>query len=112
MTAGQYTITKNHEHAHDDAIWTVCWASADKLVTGSLDTTAKLWNVVRNEGGGITIEETCVLDGHALGVVSVDVCPANKILATSAMDCKIRLFDLDKPIEESQIKTIDAGPVD
>ena len=108
---GCYSILNRHEHAHDDAIWTVCWASPTSLITGSLDTTAKVWNL-HNQGGEIKLIEDRVIDGFTLGVISIDVAPQSSIAAISAMDSKIRLFDLDKPLESCQLKTIDAGPVD
>lgn len=108
---GCYSVLKQQEHAHDDAIWTVCWASQNNIITGSLDTTAKVWNL-QNQSGESRLNEDRVFDGFALGVVSVDVAPQSSIVAVAAMDSKIRLFDLDKPIESCELKTIDAGPVD
>lgn len=108
---GCYSVLKQQEHAHDDAIWTVCWASPSALVTGSLDTTAKIWNLHSQSGEG-RLSEDRVFDGFALGVVSVDVAPRSSIAAIAALDSKIRLFDLDKPIESCEVKTIDAGPLD
>ena len=107
---GCYSVLKQLEHAHDDAIWTVCWASQNMLVTGSLDTTAKIWNLHSQSGEG-RLSEDRVFDGFALGVISVDVAPQTSVAAIAALDSKIRLFDLDKPIESCEVKTIDAGPL-
>lgn len=108
---GCYSVLKHQEHAHDDAIWTVCWASQNGLITGSLDTTAKIWNLHASSGEG-RLNEDRVFDGFALGVVSVDIAPQSSIIAVAALDSKIRLFDLSKPIQSCEVKTIDAGPVD
>lgn len=108
---GCYSVLKQQEQAHDDAIWAVCWASQNELITGSLDTTAKVWDL-QNQGGEIRLHENRVFDGFSLGVVSVDVDSNTSTLAVSAIDSKIRLFHLDRPIESSEWKTIDAGPVD
>lgn len=108
---GCYSILKQHEHAHDDAILTLGWTSPNSLITGSLDTTAKVWNL-QNQGGEIKLIEDRVFDGFALGVISIDVAPRSSVVAIAAMDSKIRLFDLDKPIEACEVKTIDASPVD
>lgn len=108
---GCYSLLKQHEHAHDDAIWTLCWAAPNTLITGSLDTTAKVWNL-QNQVGDIRLIEDRVFDGFALGVISIDVSPRSSITAIAAMDSKIRLFDLDQPIETCELKTIDASPVD
>lgn len=108
---GCYSILKQQEHAHDDAIWTVCWTSQNDLITGSLDTTAKVWKL-SSLSGELKLTEDRVFDGFALGVVSVDVAPKSSTVAVAAMDSKIRLFDLDKPIESCNIKTIDASPIE
>lgn len=108
---GCYSVLKQHEHAHDDAIWTLCWASTSSLITGSLDTTAKVWSL-QSSSGEVTLEEERIFDGFALGVISVDVAPKTSIAAIAAMDSKIRLFDLGKPLELCELKTIDASPVD
>lgn len=52
---------------------------------------------------------TGVIDGLALGVVSVDVAPNSNIFAVASLDSKIRLFDIETL---QNIKLIDASPVD
>lgn len=108
---GCYSILKQQERAHDDAIWTLCWATPNTLITGSLDTTAKVWNL-QNNGNEVRLVEDRVFDGFALGVISTDVAPQSSVCAIAAMDSKIRLFDLAQPIESCELKTIDASPVD
>lgn len=107
---GCYSVLKHQEHAHDDAIWTAGWVSQNSLLTGSLDTTAKVWNL-QSQGGESKLTVEGVLEGFNLGVVSVDIAPRTSMAAVASMDSKIRLFDLDKPIETCELKSIDAGPV-
>ena len=47
------------------------------------------------------------LEGHQLGVVSVDISHTLPIAASSSLDSHIRLWDLENG---KQIKSIDAGP--
>lgn len=47
------------------------------------------------------------LEGHQLGVVSVDISHTGAIAASSSLDAHIRLWDLETG---KQIKSIDAGP--
>lgn len=108
---GCYSILKQHEHAHDDAIWALSWASPTTLITGSLDTTAKSWNL-HSQGGELRLTEDKVWESFSLGVISIDIAQNSSIVAIADLASKIRLFDLDKPIESSELKTIDASPVD
>lgn len=108
---GAYSVLKQHEKAHEDAIWSVCWASQNQLLTGSLDTTAILWKL-HNQSGETRLTVDTVHEGFCLGVVSIDMAPKSSIAAVAAMDCKIRLLDLDKPVESREIMKIDASPVE
>ena len=47
------------------------------------------------------------LEGHQLGVVSVDISHNGAIAASSSLDAHIRLWDLESG---KQIKSMDAGP--
>lgn len=47
------------------------------------------------------------LEGHQLGVVSVDISHNGSIAASSSLDAHIRLWDLESG---KQIKSMDAGP--
>jgi len=105
---GCYSLLKHHEHAHEDAIWTLAWASPQTLITGSLDTTAKVWNI-HSQGGQLKLTEDRVFEDFALGVISIDIAPNSSVVAIADLASRIRLFDLDKFCE---IKTIDASPVD
>ncbi len=49
-----------------------------------------------------------IFEGHALGVVSVDINNNGSIAASNSLDSHIRLWDLDSG---NQVQSIDAGPV-
>ncbi|XP_066885540.1 superkiller complex protein 8 isoform X2 [Kogia breviceps] len=105
----QYSILFKQEQAHDDAIWSVAWGTNKKensetVVTGSLDDLVKVWKW-RDE----KLDLQWSLEGHQLGVVSVDISHTLPIAASSSLDAHIRLWDLENG---KQIKSIDAGPVD
>ncbi|MBN3283247.1 WDR61 protein, partial [Polyodon spathula] len=105
----QYSILFKQEHAHDDAIWTAAWGRSEKdgtdtIVTGSLDDSVKVWKWTDEK-----LELQWSLEGHQLGVVSVDISHNGAIAASSSLDAHIRLWDLDSG---KQIKSMDAGPVD
>lgn len=54
------------------------------------------------------LEVGCIFEGHALGVVSVDINKEGNLAASNSLDSHIRLWDLDSG---SQVQSIDAGPV-
>uniref|UniRef100_G1SWE5 Superkiller complex protein 8 n=1 Tax=Oryctolagus cuniculus TaxID=9986 RepID=G1SWE5_RABIT len=105
----QYSILFKQEQAHDDAIWSVAWGTNKKentetVVTGSLDDLVKVWKWCDER-----LDLQWSLEGHQLGVVSVDISHTLPIAASSSLDAHIRLWDLENG---KQIKSIDAGPVD
>lgn len=53
------------------------------------------------------LELQWTLEGHQLGVVSVDISHNGAIAASSSLDAHIRVWDLDSG---KQIKSMDAGP--
>ncbi|GLD59017.1 WD repeat-containing protein 61 [Lates japonicus] len=55
------------------------------------------------------LELQWTLEGHQLGVVSVDISHNGAIAASSSLDAHISLWDLESG---KQIKSMDAGPVD
>uniref|UniRef100_A0A3B3SPN3 Superkiller complex protein 8 n=1 Tax=Paramormyrops kingsleyae TaxID=1676925 RepID=A0A3B3SPN3_9TELE len=105
----QYSILFKQEHAHDDAIWSTAWMkskmdNSETIVTGSLDDMVKVWKWSDEK-----LELQWTLEGHQLGVVSVDISQNGAIAASSSLDAHIRLWELDTG---KQIKSMDAGPVD
>lgn len=53
------------------------------------------------------LELQWTLEGHQLGVVSVDISQNGAIAASSSLDAHIRLWDLETG---KQVKSMDAGP--
>uniref|UniRef100_A0A8C0RVD8 Superkiller complex protein 8 n=1 Tax=Canis lupus familiaris TaxID=9615 RepID=A0A8C0RVD8_CANLF len=107
-TSTVFSSNKN-KVTHDDAIWSVAWGTNKKensetVVTGSLDDLVKVWKWCDER-----LDLQWSLEGHQLGVVSVDISHTLPIAASSSLDAHIRLWDLDNG---KQIKSIDAGPVD
>nr|DBA32930.1 TPA: hypothetical protein GDO54_000676 [Pyxicephalus adspersus] len=103
----QYSILCKQEQAHRDAIWSVAWGKntndgSETVVSGSLDDLVKVW-----KWNGENLDLQWTLEGHQLGVVSVDVSHTGNIAASSSLDAHIRLWDLDSG---KQMRSIDAGP--
>lgn len=63
------------------------------VVSGGLDDTVKIWNW---DGEGVEGDLTLLhsLEGHSLGVISVDVNKAGTVAASSSLDSTIRLWKL------------------
>jgi WD40 repeat protein len=97
--------------AHSDGVWCVAW-SKDKLITGSVDASVKIWK-------GETLETLNTLQGHRLGVISVVTEKSGKCeltsqmifnlldACTSSVDSMIRVWDLTKG---TSVNTIEAAP--
>eukprot|EP00039_Didymoeca_costata_P001378 m.51939 g.51939 ORF g.51939 m.51939 type:complete len:308 (-) comp10765_c0_seq3:744-1667(-) len=103
--SGQYAVSKVIQ-AHDDSVWSVAWCkneNRDYIITGSVDDSVKSWQIVTDD---------CVqrhkLEGHKLGVTSVDVDTEGRVAASCSLDNKIKLWDLEKG---TMIKSLNAGPV-
>jgi WD repeat-containing protein 61 len=62
------------EEIHNDSVWSVAWAN-DKIVTGSVNAEVKVWTLKGNE-----IQLLHTLQGHRLGVISVDIDKTGKCL--------------------------------
>ncbi|KAJ8612651.1 hypothetical protein CTAYLR_002098 [Chrysophaeum taylorii] len=87
--------------AHAEAAWSVAWTVQDKIISGGVDET-------------VGVRDTKLLlthqfAGHQMGCVSVDTDARGSILATSSIDCVVRLFDLEAG---QSLGEIDAGPVE
>ncbi|XP_070554300.1 superkiller complex protein 8-like isoform X1 [Ptychodera flava] len=109
IMAHLYTVQFKQEQAHEDSIWSVAWARSetdgtDYIATGSVDDLVKIWKWENDH-----LELKYTLEGHQLGVVSVDINPAGTIAGSSSLDSHIRLWDLESG---KQMRIMDAGPVD
>ena len=86
-----YSILFKQEQAHNDAIWSVAWGTNKKensetVVMGSLDDLVKVWKWHDER-----LDLQCSLEGHQLGVVSVDISHTLPITASSSLDAHIHL---------------------
>ncbi|KAI2648551.1 WD repeat-containing protein 61 [Labeo rohita] len=63
---------------------------SETIVTGSLDDLVKVWKWSDEK-----LELQWTLEGHQLGVVSVDISQNGAIAASSSLDAHIRLWDLE-----------------
>lgn len=53
--------------AHDDGVWAVAWSrNGNKILTGSVDTTVKLW-----DPESASCKQT--FTGHKLAIISLDI---------------------------------------
>lgn len=132
-----HTLAYKHSNAHDDSIWSCDWGeirttkpidrdgkedkgagdesddddddvqelSADCIVTGSIDETVKVWNY--DKTSNLTADKT--LSEHSLGVISVALNSDASIVASSALDASLMLWNTTTG---EKIKTFSIGPVE
>ncbi|CDI97442.1 WD repeat containing protein 61 [Echinococcus multilocularis] len=91
-----YSLKYKQEKAHGDGIWCCSWRKResdgkDLLITGCLDNTLKLWNW---DGNALNLLGS--LDGHRLGIVSVDINKAGTLAASGSLDNQIIFWDLEQ----------------
>ncbi|KAK3735552.1 hypothetical protein RRG08_054126 [Elysia crispata] len=110
IMSGQSIIFKE-ESAHEDSIWSCAFgrnerdpSGSETVVTGSIDDYVKVWKWQDER-----LELRHTLEGHQLGVVSVDINSDGSLAASSSLDSHVRIWDLDSG---KMAKSIDAGPVD
>ncbi|XP_015920940.1 superkiller complex protein 8 [Parasteatoda tepidariorum] len=104
-----YSVIFKQEQAHDDSIWCCAWKKGKQdnlnhIVTGGVDDVVKSWKWDEEK-----LDLRHIFEGHALGVVSVDINDDGSIAASSSLDSQIRVWELHSGQE---LKSIDAGPVD
>ncbi|XP_015370946.1 PREDICTED: dynein assembly factor with WDR repeat domains 1-like [Diuraphis noxia] len=71
---------------HENAVYIVSLAIAERVLTGSFDKTARIWSL---DNGG---ECLCTMRGHSAEVVAVAVYQPTQTIATSSMDQTTKLF--------------------
>jgi len=126
-----HTLAYKHSNAHDDSIWSCDWGelrttktidrddfdkgdesdeevqelSSDCIVTGSIDETVKIWNY--DKATNLNLDKT--LSEHTLGVISVALNSDASIIASSALDSTLMLWNTTTG---EKIKTFSIGPVE
>ncbi|KAJ1493589.1 WD40-repeat-containing domain protein [Baffinella frigidus] len=97
--------TVKREAAHEDSVWGVVWTHDDKLISGSIDETVKVWKA----NDAAKLEETATFPGNFLGVVSLSASSDGKLCAVSSLDGRLRVLNLEDKVVQ---RTIDPGPVE
>jgi WD40 repeat protein len=72
---------------HTDVIQDVAFASDGKVVTGSWDSTARIWDLASGR-------QLATLRGHTGAVMAVAVSPDGRLVATGSLDGTAKLWDL------------------
>jgi len=91
-----------------DSIWSVAWAG-DSLVTGGVDGFVKSWSPSQQP-----VKNRHSWSAHPLGVISVACNGIGSIAASSGLDSRIKLWDLQKgqAISDFQAGDMSGGPID
>lgn len=126
-----HTLAYKHNNAHLDSIWACDWGelrttktidrddvdkgdesddelqelSSDCIVSGSIDETVKIWNY--DKVTNLNLDKT--LSEHTMGVISVALNSDASIIASSALDSTLMLWNTTTG---EKIKTFSIGPVE
>ncbi len=93
--------------AHEDSIWSLCWANLggeSMLLTGGVDETVKSWRVDAGGEGLSAVQEYTGEAVSVLGVVSV-VASDTGLAATSSLDSTIRVWDLASNTQKAALES-------
>eukprot|EP00960_Hanusia_phi_P054034 762521-Hanusia_phi.AAC.34 len=66
--------TQKKNALHEDSVWALSWPQDDRLISGSIDETVKVWKMASESGEkaqAIEVQPISTFPGHFLGVVSV-----------------------------------------
>lgn len=102
--------------AHKDEVWAVCFAGSgndSKIVSASLDETAKVWATTPVEGKEAADGKGALLElsQHRLGVLSVAAAATGSLAASSSLDGHIRVFNTAAASPAAAlVTTIRVGP--
>jgi len=96
-----YVKLATETQAHDDEIWDCKWFyNENRLLTASLDDKVHIWNFDEDNN---QLKKVGELEGHSLGVNSIDVSPDNKVVATRSLDSFVRFFNTTDNIATQNI---------
>lgn len=88
MSANQPRLGNKAENAHAEGIWAVAWSGSERLITGSLDGSIRLWN---SRSLSTPISST---ERQNVGVNSVVTTDDGTLVLACYQDSTIRLYDI------------------
>ena len=91
------------DDAADDGLWSVAWGPRG-LVAGASDELVRSFQHANGR-----IDPLRQFKGHELAITSVSVSADGKVAASTSLESKIRIWDVDAGTE---IRAIDAGPTE
>ncbi|XP_054269482.1 SKI8 subunit of superkiller complex protein-like [Macrosteles quadrilineatus] len=116
----KYCLLFQEFQAHEGGIWSLACKrlngtntanvgsylskQAEVIVTGGLDGLIKIWEL-HNDG----LKERSILEGHGLGVVSVNFNKDGTLIASTGMDASLRIWNVAKG---SCVSKMDIAPSD
>ncbi len=107
-----YRSTGLKENAHNDGVWSLCFLTQDKFISGGVDASIKLWqSQVESNQTNINLLNGNNFNLHRLAIISLDVDKTSqgKIFASSSLDSTVRLWDVEKT---KSIQHFDASPME
>mmetsp|Transcript_42480 Transcript_42480/g.133170 ORF Transcript_42480/g.133170 Transcript_42480/m.133170 type:complete len:178 (-) Transcript_42480:145-678(-) len=82
----QYTPSARVDGAHEEGIWSLSWTATDRVCTGGVDEHLGVFTAAG-------AREARLRAAH-VGVVSVAAHPKDAVVATNAVDCTVRFWDV------------------
>ena len=95
---------------HDNGIYTAKFIPKktqdenQKLVTGSLDNSIKIWDVVQRDNHEFSLELVRILDGHSSFVLSLAVDPTGEWLISGSKDLTARISSISRGLMLYSVK--------
>ncbi len=89
-------ITDASFREHQGGVTSIAFSLDGKLLaTASVDTTARLWEVMTDDADGVTVREILELGGHTDPLTDVAFNSSATKLATASRDHTVRVYTLD-----------------
>ncbi len=82
---------------HRDEVWAVAVTEDGRLaVSGSKDTTLKVWNLSTTGVAPNSEQAMLTLEGHTKWVTDVAITPDGRLAVSASTDCTLRVWDLEQ----------------
>lgn len=78
------------ENAHSDSVWAAAWSGSERLVTGSLDGSVRIWNSRALE------KPVCATPKERVGVNSLSATDDGTAVLAAYQDATVRIFQIDE----------------